>query len=337
MTLASNGGHSVTLSCDGASASNDFFIYLPAGTYPANGLTITVNFVGGNTDYPYVKTLNQSFTIERNNYYTLNFPPEGTKGGLFTVGANSQVRFAQGNLQYQASTGTWRFAEKQFIFVGGTANGFRYGYEADGDNALIADDYSGWIDLFGWGTGNNPTMHEIDIQYDYESSHYESENEWGNNVIANGGNQANLWRTLSSDEWNYLINIRPQAMSKRSVARVQYNNKYYFGLVILPDEWELPTGCRFSPNASGYNTNSYSEGEWAKMEAAGAVFLPAAGERYGTEFRMGSVRGLYWSSTTGPVAQGYRTANVLYAQSGPAINTCSRFMGNPVRLVRRTN
>ena len=101
--------------------------------------------------------------------------------------------------------------------------------------------------------------------------------------------------------------------------------------MILPDVWQLPDGCRFTQNASGYTTNSYSEGQWAKMEAAGAVFLPAAGERVETVFRMNSTpRGLYWCTETG---------DVIYAQpTNPgANNTSSRYMGNPVRLVRRTN
>ena len=38
-------------------------------------------------------------------------PIEGSLSGVFSVGNGKQVRFSQGNLQYQASTDTWRFAE----------------------------------------------------------------------------------------------------------------------------------------------------------------------------------------------------------------------------------
>ena len=38
---------------------------------------------------------------------------EGAINGVFSVASNKKVYFSQGNLQYQASTRTWRFAEHQ--------------------------------------------------------------------------------------------------------------------------------------------------------------------------------------------------------------------------------
>ncbi|MBQ6771707.1 MAG: hypothetical protein IJP44_12120, partial [Bacteroidales bacterium] len=38
----------------------------------------------------------------------------GALNGLFSVNDSTQVRFSQGNLQYQASTNTWQFAENQW-------------------------------------------------------------------------------------------------------------------------------------------------------------------------------------------------------------------------------
>ena len=62
---------------------------------------------------------------------------EGALKGQFSVAADEQVFFSQGNLQYQASTDTWRFAENQYDMVGA-------------DNKNISATYTGWIDLFGW-------------------------------------------------------------------------------------------------------------------------------------------------------------------------------------------
>jgi hypothetical protein len=59
--------------------------------------------------------------------------------GVFSVGEDKQMLFSPGNLQYRPSTNTWRFAEQQY-----DAMGVR--------NQFIAPDYTGWIDLFGWGT-----------------------------------------------------------------------------------------------------------------------------------------------------------------------------------------
>lgn len=72
------------------------------------------------------------------------FDSNGASNALFSVRANKMVRFSRGNLQYQASTGTWRFAENQYDTIGA-------------DNTNISATNTGWIDLFGWSTGNNPT------------------------------------------------------------------------------------------------------------------------------------------------------------------------------------
>ena len=65
--------------------------------------------------------------------------PTGSINGLFSVSATQQVYFSKGNLQYRASTNTWRFAEHQYDCCGS-------------NNQSVSSTYSGWIDLFGWGT-----------------------------------------------------------------------------------------------------------------------------------------------------------------------------------------
>ena len=112
--------------------------------------------------------------------------PVGALPGKFTINAaGDQIVFAQGNLQYQASTGKWQFAANQYDMVGA-------------ENVKIAADYDGWIDLFGWGTGNNPTLTSAD------SADYATFTDWGVNPIVNGGNKANVWRSLTKDEMDYI-------------------------------------------------------------------------------------------------------------------------------------
>ncbi|MBQ8056670.1 MAG: hypothetical protein IJ270_07670 [Paludibacteraceae bacterium] len=184
--------------------------------------------------------------------------------GVFSVSDSTKVQFSQGNLQYQASTDTWRFAEHQYDMVG-----IGYGLTDDeedcyvggtvlnSDNREISPKYNGWIDLFGWGTGDNPTK----VSTNYED--YSIFEDWGDNEISNGGNVSDAWFTLSYDEWDYLLNDRPNASSKKGVAMVNGVN----GLVLLPDDCNLQIGA------------NYNSSEWKKMEEAGAVFLPAAGYR----------------------------------------------------------
>ena len=67
------------------------------------------------------------------------FDVNGASKALFSVAANRQVHISRGNLQYQASTDSWRFAERQYEVMG----------EA---NNAVSPSNEGWIDCFGWGT-----------------------------------------------------------------------------------------------------------------------------------------------------------------------------------------
>lgn len=217
---------------------------------------------------------------------------EGTLSGRFTINAQGKkIVFSQGNLQYQASTQTWQFAAQQNEFLR-TAN------------EQISTTNSGWIDLFGWGTGNKPTTNSIE-----NSSDYSSFTDWGVNAISNGGNVANLWRTLKKEEWVYLIQTRAKADALFGLGSVDGVN----GMILLPDDWETPDDITFVPSTQqglqnlgihyqnegkdNFSHNTYTPEQWAVMESAGAVFLPAAGGRFGTEVYMVGEDGYYWSAT----------------------------------------
>ena len=82
------------------------------------------------------------------------------------------------------------------------------------------------------------------------------------------------------------------------------------GLIILPDEWELPAGLTFNKGlAKGFGSkassiNCYSLEQWNKMEKNGAVFLPEAGTREGTKIQPEC--GYYWTATDYNYAQAYK-------------------------------
>lgn len=194
--------------------------------------------------------------------------PQGAAHGVFSVGNSKKVYFAKGNLQYQASTGTWRFADNQWEIMGSS-------------NASVSTTYSGWIDLFCWGTGNNPT------NYSENKSDYSGFYDWGTYGMGNG------WRTPSSDEWNYLFNNRAYAGEKYGKAIVAG----VAGVVVLPDDWTMPSGLYFKSNSPYYSANSYDVSSWRKMEEAGAIFLPTAGRRDGRTLNKQGTDGDYWSST----------------------------------------
>ncbi|MBR5414015.1 MAG: hypothetical protein IK114_13430, partial [Fibrobacter sp.] len=226
----------------------------------------------------------------------LNPPIPGAIEFAFSVSAEKQIYFSKGNLQYQASTGTWRFAEHQYDMIGN-------------DNANISSTNSGWIDLFGWGTSGWNSGANAYQPYSTSTSYSDyylggdytnnltgsyANADWGvYNKISNGGNQAGQWRTLTQSEWDYLISGRAQASRLMGQGRVNNVN----GLILLPDGWETPSSVKFTYDPGNYSTNVYSQDEWAVMQSYGAVFLPAAGYRRGTDVYYVGSYGYYWSSS----------------------------------------
>ena len=68
--------------------------------------------------------------------------------GKFTINSSGNlVQFSQGNLQFLASTKTWRFAEHQYDYVGNAIGN---------TTATGRDTQADRIDLFGWGTNMVP-------------------------------------------------------------------------------------------------------------------------------------------------------------------------------------
>ena len=175
----------------------------------------------------------------RKDYFGSTY--NGMLSGRFTVNANgNQVQFSAGNLQYQASTGTWRFAEYQFEYVGDANNGNVYVNGVKSNNESIASNYSGWIDLFGWGTSgqahgavcyqpysknNSPTLEEYNA-YGAANNNlnnstgladwgvYHSSTTTGHGTVIKDG-EGHAWRTLQGNaiggntaEWNYIVSSR---------------------------------------------------------------------------------------------------------------------------------
>ena len=139
-------------------------------------------------------------------------------------------------------------------------------------------DYGGY---FGWGTGSNPTDTSTD-GHDYPTF-----DDWGNHIA--GG-----WRTLTADEWFYVTFDRADAAAKCGAATVCGAH----GIVLLPDNFSGGTfNAGFDYHHEGWSRNVYDASSWSDMEDAGAVFLPAAGGRYGTELVDVGTHGIYWSST----------------------------------------
>ena len=250
--------------------------------------------------------------------------------GVFSVSADKQVTFSQGNLQYTQSTNTWSFAENQWDYIGtdnvtggSVTSDPTYGDSKEG--TALADK----IDLFGYST--SATYFGVSTSMgvnDYSGSFVD----WGTNKI--GNDAPNTWRTLSYDEWYYLRYNRTNANDLVGVAQVNDVN----GLILLPDNWTCPAGVTFKSGFYNYNGVDYytayqtfTAEQWSKLEAAGAVFLPASGHRGGSTVNYVQCNGDYWSATE------YYSDNagcLVFGSDVAFMGYSCRCFGRSVRLVK---
>lgn len=256
---------------------------------------------------------------------TLQFTGNGMLDGEFTVSTDKKVNFSKGNLQYQASTNTWRFAENQWTYIGN-------------NNANVSSSYTGWIDLFGWATSGSQASnvvgyqpyYTVKTQADYgpaiSSGEWTKENsDWG---TVNADQLGLGWHVLSQAEWSYLISTRTNAANLRTLATVHGVN----GLIILPDTWTQANSHMSGTLPLGTGWHTVTDANWTILENEGAVFLPAAGIREGVSVAYGNTEGYYWSSSVSSSTQGYRLN--FTSTSCSAGGSDNRYYGFSVRLVK---
>ena len=262
---------------------------------------------------------------------------------VFSVSDGHSVLFSPANLQYQATTATWRFAPHQYDIVG------------DG-NSHIASTYDGWIDLFGWGTSGWPSNANVYKPFATSADYTDyyvggtaandlagnyARADWGVfNAITNGGNTAGLWRTPTSIEWNYLIaeretstigNVENARFVRATVGGVQ-------GMVLFPDHYAYPIGIDEPADSLINNmgtspfSTTYTVHEWAALETDGAVFLPVGGYREGTRLVTNPPTGYYWSVSR--QTPQWALALMFNANTIVPQNSTPRWRGCYVRLVQ---
>lgn len=217
-----------------------------------------------------------------------SFNENGSSKSLFSIAPDKQARFSRGNLQYQASTKTWRFAENQYDYIGQ-------------DNSKISSTNDGWIDLFGHGTSgwnSGKTKAYQPFSKSEEAKDYfvgsltgkNKQADWGvHNAISNGGNKSQMWRTPTLDEWEYLLITRqcsPVGETENArFVKARVNNVNC--IILFPDNYSHPKSVNIPVHinrpALNYGSNTYNLSEWRKMEKAGAILLPASGNRIGEE------------------------------------------------------
>ena len=198
--------------------------------------------------------------------------PDGAINGKFSVSDTKQVYFSKGNLRY--ASGAWSFFDNQYDYY----------------NSYSAD---AW-DKFGWST--SATTYGMNTSTD--------DNTYSGDFVDWGATMGTGWFTLSRFEWAYLFNTRSASTVNGTengrYAKAKVND--VMGVILFPDTYTHPDGVTAPTGVNetgktGWNGNSYSSADWTKMEAAGCVFLPAAGSRNGSTVNGEGTNGFYWSAT----------------------------------------
>jgi hypothetical protein len=301
----------------------------------------------------------------------------------FSVGSNKKVYFAPANLQASTSDQgehwTWQFAPNEWDYVGDNALNTRVG-EAGGLRGVLT---TGKVDLFSWvgasnttwsgelGTQLNAAMHGIADATSTNSNYGSSasdvlKSDWGNTI-----NDGHNWRTLTSEEWAYLLGIRASgstvAGKNGNVSNARYTlakintdgSNPVRGLIIFPDGITIEasefTQTGFINREIGETSaDTWEKGtlcttaQWAALSAKGCVFLPTAGYRYhnsGQSYpgvsgvtNASGYAGQYWSSSPYGTTTAYF---VLFTRSfvdprssDHKLTYSERRFGLSVRLVR---
>lgn len=289
-------------------------IPVPAGTYPKvfiSALDASDAVLASGGSYK-----DWTFPRSRGRQMSYDFELNIVGSNEFSVSTVKTVEFAHGNLWN--ISGNWQFAPEQYSVLG------VYDYT----------DADAW-ELFGYSTDHNANY---GMMTSPDNSDYFEEDcefvDWGGVFPGEGwrtlqGREA----AYMLGKFEYIYQNDPNAVREdiicapitgfgrnggnphalRGYATIYTATEAINGFVILPDAWETPEGCRpfvggrwqratgeeaFLDNTYNAGGTAGTSGDWARMEAAGAVFLPGCKFRIGTDIMESNPQYHgYWTST----------------------------------------
>ena len=348
-------GNNVHLTWNAANPASSYKVYR-GNTVIAQNITATSyndnNLNWGTTYYYQVSAVYLGVESPKSNTAQAVIPPQvptGAINGKFTINSSgAKVYFSNGNLQYIGSSQTWKFADHQWEVIG----------TSQGNTSQTTT-----RDLFGWGTSGynhgavcyqpwstSQTNSDYYAYGDYQYNLYDltGQADWGYNSISNGGGQEGQWRTLTKEEWVWVLgpnsNANPGTNCRTSstvngtpnarYAKAKVNNLH--GVILFPDSYTHPIGVAQpvginETGNTGWDGNNYSTTDFGLMQDNGAVFLPAAGYRSGTSVVSVGSLGVYWSASC-YASYGAYCVNFGDSYLDPQYGS-GRYNGQSVRLV----
>lgn len=294
----------------------------PGITYSAGDVFATYSTATATDKYS--KKGKNSTSLERSKIYNLGFAgPEGGTPGEFTIDEDGhKVCFAKGNFyayRTSATSQTWTYAmyDQQYSVNNDKAIGYQGGYTKNFSTSLE-------IDSFSWGSSKT-TTNGYDINNEYNISPFK---DWGT-LIGDG----KTWKTLSKDEWNYIVSSRTTNEYRFAAAKITYDaNTNIKGMLLFPDNWSNDEGIIKYANVGTCDSNPITLSQWEKLENQGVVFLP-----YGFVASPGSncwynYESRYWANNKDAAGNVYRISLTGITDNGDAVSDGGSFV-YMIRLV----
>jgi hypothetical protein len=193
---------------------------------------------------------------------------------VFTVSSTGKkVYFSKANLTWNETDG-YHFHDTQFDEEHSGGTNLIYPFPASGDVTLSG--LTG-LDRFTWGHISNQS---INTSYYITNQQLAdgADPEWGKQMTGEGNDQ---WRTLTADEWNYLLHKRSgnRFMLVSVLVPITYNNEPYYtnvqGLLLFPDNFDY-SGLGLT-QAANANKIGFWPARINKVYGASSSYTPASG------------------------------------------------------------
>ena len=340
------------------------WVILLPGTDLADVVTVAEgveSVMANNTHITSGLTLNNSLPAP-DAQYAVHTAGENPVLTQFSVSGNKKVYFSKANLRYDEDSEVWSFHDNQidgcFGYVAAGSNPQGYNVTPNGTE----------MDRFCWGLTDVTTTGEYDYVDGSRNLNRTDGTDWGCALTGEGNNN---WRTLTSAEWNFLLNDNTGVRGSKRFMKVTIGpfnitdpntnttyNRLITGLFIAPDNFD-PSKYSFTSGFASKTWNNTTcqsiniDDATILLEEAGCVFLPALGYRdsngyqdwyYYSQATNYYFVGYYWSATgvqqnagssLTPQAEALqfdRTTNTM-----PSNNAEFRNLGMCVRLVWDAN
>lgn len=273
------------------------------------------------------------WTLKPNTFYTTGNDAEAVKiePAKFAIASNKYVYFSKGNMYYNGNS--FEFEAEQYNCAESWNSGYvSHFFWSDKVDVAVAESYGG----------------DSGIQ---TTTCFFTNAKPGSAVVPNPeftvGGETGVWRVLTKDETEYLINNRATSFAKANV-----NGKK--GLLLFPDGYNGTTVgggiAVVNKKDADFPATGMTIDAFKSLERKGVVFLPCAGNRNngGSSIDNSNVACTYWTNDFGWYTEGYTgfyAYNLVCSDitagapefNNVVISAVRSFTGNTVRLVRAAN